>query len=82
MYGVYFKGALLVGVFVFLAVFVEPILGEQLAIMAMAPGGEESAVYGYTAAVANNLLLFLLLSVVVLVLAKALVERELGGGLG
>lgn len=81
MYGVYFKGALLIGVAVLLAVFVEPILGEQVAIMAMAPGGEETAVYRYTSAIGNNLLLFLLLSVVAMVLAAALVERERGGGI-
>lgn len=80
MYGVYFKGALLIGIAVLLALFAEPIIGEQIAIMAMAPGGEETAVYGYTSAVVNNLLLFLLLGIVALVLAAALVERERGGG--
>lgn len=80
MYGRYLYGGLLILLFVFIGVFVEPILGEQLAIMAMAPGAEQSPTYRYTAAVANNLLLFLLLSVVVLVVAGALVERELGGG--
>ena len=80
MYGWYLKGPLLILVVIFLATFVEPILGEQLSIMAMAPGGKETAVYRYTAAVGNNLLLFLLLSVVVLVVAAALVERERGGG--
>ncbi|QKG91691.1 hypothetical protein HPS36_02080 [Halorubrum salinarum] len=80
MYGYYFKGALLIGVAVLLALFVEPIIGEQAAIMAMAPGGEETAVYRYATAVGDSLLLFLLLGVVALILAAALVERELGGG--
>lgn len=79
MYGAVFKIALLVPIAVLLAVFVERIMGEQLAIMAMAPGGTDTAVYGYTAAVANNLLLFLMLGLLVLLIAVALVERQVGG---
>jgi hypothetical protein len=47
----------------------------------MAPGNPtDSAVYQYTAAVGNNLLLFLILGLLVVLIAGALVERELGGG--
>ena len=81
MYGAFFKAALLVPIAVLLALFAERIVQEQLAIMAMAPGGEDTAVYGYTSAVGDNLLLFLILGIIVLLLAMALVERELGGGI-
>lgn len=81
MYGTVFKVALLTPIAVLLALIAENIIAEQLAIMAMAPGNpEQSAVYSYTAAVGNNLLLFLMLGLLVLLIAAALVERELGGG--
>lgn len=81
MYGRIFKVALLTPIAVMIALIVEAVFGEQLAIMEMAPGGTETAVYGYTAAVGNNFLLMVMLSLFVLLLAGALVERELGGGI-
>ena len=81
MYGTFFKVALLTPIAVLLALIAEEMFSVQLEIMAMAPGNPtDSAVYQYTAAVGNNLLLFLILGLLVVLIAGALVERELGGG--
>lgn len=80
MYGAFFKAAVLAPVAVLLSLFVEPILGHVAETMAMAPGGEETRVYAWTVAIADNQLLFLLLSLVVLLIGAAITERRTAGG--
>jgi hypothetical protein len=81
MYAALFKVAVLAPVAVLLALFGEPLLGHIAETIAMAPGGEETRMYSWTVAIADNILFFLLLSLAVVLLAAAIAEQQRAGGI-
>lgn len=79
MYGAILRVVALTPIAVLFGLLLEPILTEFLGVMAKAPGGQDTKIYAYTSAAVDNWLFIALLSLIVLLIAHAVVEREMGG---